>query len=145
MTKPAPSFVYFVATPKRLLGSGAVPALADLLRAPMFQAIDNGPDGRAGVLVSESDCPSVRAVYRTDAGMRWEPWGDTPAGPAWVGMWDDWRPGPDPLARYRELCRRGEKLWAYLAKRDNAQRVTDAEATALLLDAMRLEYRLGNV
>src|SRR5574343_809812 len=101
MTKPAPSFVYFVATPKRLLGSGAVPALADLLRAPMFQAIDNGPDGRAGVLVSESDCPSVRAVYRTDAGMRWEPWGDTPAGPAWVGMWDDWRPGPDALARGR--------------------------------------------
>lgn len=52
-----------------------------------------------------------------------------------------------PLRRYRELCRRGERVWAFLmhVMQDAApvEGFSDAEMLELLVDLLAVNYRLG--
>lgn len=104
-------FLYFVETKRNLLNRDQVgPVLASrLLNFASTAKQVNGPEGKRGVLIFEGEVPSARCKYQEDR-QRWIKWGDTPAGPAWVGVWEDDKPGPKDLQRSPKEFLRGHAI-----------------------------------
>ena len=133
-----PGFLYFIQSDGR---SGFAPGEGGSLPLRSRNCISHGcpvlPDGERprGFTAFEDGMPPERLAVSSDS-ILWERWGSVAVNgedcPVWVGVWPDWRPGPDDLAKELDdriptvpVRLRDGNLW-------QAPKVVDVDGTCLL-------------